>query len=170
MSDIVWPEGWLPGITDNFVSNEIVVPGLTTAAVWTTLINTALWPTYYSNASDIHFYNGPGPELFAHARFRFTTFGFLVESEIIEFVPPKPGQAARIAWRGRVEGGEAERLDVIHAWLFEDLAKNRVRILTQEIQNGKPARDMAVANPNPMLNAHQDWLNGLAAAAKQIKR
>lgn len=169
MSDINWPEGWLPGTTDNFVSNEIVVPNLTSQAVWAALINTSLWPSYYNNASDIRFYNGPGPELFAAARFRFTTFGFLVESEVVEFVPPAPNKAARIAWRGWVEGNESERLDVIHAWLFEDLPGNRVRILTQETQNGKPARDMAVATPNPMLNAHQAWLNGLAGAALKIK-
>jgi hypothetical protein len=34
-------------------------------------------------------------------------------------------------------GGDA--LDVIHAWLFEDLPGGRVRILTQESQKGVPA-------------------------------
>jgi len=42
-----------------------------------------------------------------------------------------------------------------------------VRILTQETQNGKPARDLAVAKPNPMINAHQEWIEGLARAAAQ---
>ena len=55
------------------------------------------------------------------------------------------------------------------AWLIEDLSQDRVRILTQETQNGAPAREMAAARPNPMLDGHQDWLNGLVAAARKAK-
>jgi len=43
-----------------------------------------------------------------------------------------------------------------------------VRILTQETQKGKPAQDLAKAKPNPMINGHQDWLDGLVNAAKSI--
>ena len=28
MSDIIWPERYTPGTTDNYVSNEIIVAGL----------------------------------------------------------------------------------------------------------------------------------------------
>jgi hypothetical protein len=66
-----------------------------------------------------------------------------------------------------VEGDAATRLDVHHAWLFEDLPGGRVRILTQETQNGQPARELAATRPNPMLNAHQEWIDGLAAAARR---
>ncbi|MFZ4288212.1 SRPBCC domain-containing protein [Variovorax sp. HJSM1_2] len=169
MSDIHWPQGYLPGTTDNYVSNEITVAGLSTAEVWAQLNNTAAWPGYYSNASDIRFHDGTGPELRQGARFRFTTFGFLVEGEVTEHVPPTAGQAARVAWHGWVEGDAATRLDVHHAWLFEDLPGGRVRILTQETQNGQPARDLAKTKPNPMLNAHQEWIDGLAAAAQQAR-
>ena len=170
MNEIIWPQGYLPGHTDNFASNEIIVPGLTVAAVWSCLNNTALWPTYYSNVKEIRFYNGPGPELFAGARFRFTTFGFPVEAEVTEYVPPVKGQPARIAWHGWVEGSAENRLDVHHAWLFEDLPGNRVRILTQETQIGKPAQELARNKPNPMINAHQEWIEGLARAALQQKK
>ncbi|WP_275554281.1 SRPBCC domain-containing protein [Mixta sp. Marseille-Q2659] len=166
MSDIIWPEGYLPGTTDNAVSNEITVANLSAADVWAQLIDTRAWPRYYSNASDIRFHDNSGPLLNAGARFRFTTFGFAVEAEVTEFVPPQPGQPARIAWHGWVEGNADERLDVHHAWLFEDLSGGRVRILTQETQNGKPAQELARTRPNPMLNAHQEWIDGLAAAAK----
>jgi len=64
-----------------------------------------------------------------------------------------------------VEGSAETRPDVHHAWLLEDLPGGRVRILTQETQNGKPARELAQAKPNPMLNAHQEWIEGLARAA-----
>jgi hypothetical protein len=43
MSDIVWPERYTPGTTDNYVSNEIIVAGLTAADVWPYLNNTSAW-------------------------------------------------------------------------------------------------------------------------------
>ena len=39
MNSIVWPEGYLPGETDNFCSNEVIVKGLSTAEVWPYLVN-----------------------------------------------------------------------------------------------------------------------------------
>ena len=88
MSDIIWPDGYLSGLTDNQVSNEITVPGLSAAAVWATLVDTSRWAACYDNATEIRFHNGSGPSLFEGARFRFTTFGFAVEAEVVEFVPP----------------------------------------------------------------------------------
>ena len=167
MNEIFWPEGYVPGFSDNFASNEIIVAGLSIADVWPYLNNTKAWPTYYSNASDIRFHNGPGPELSNGARFRFTTFGFPVEAEVTEHVPPVAGKPARVAWHGWVEGDAEHRLDVHHAWLIEDLPGGRVRILTQETQNGKPARDLAATTPNPMINGHQEWIIGLANSAKR---
>ena len=165
MSDIIWPERYTPGTTDNFVSNEVIVKGLSVVDVWPLLNDTSAWPTYYGNVSKIGFHNGPGPELNAAARFQFVTFVFLVQAEVTEYIPPAPGKPARLAWRAWIDGTPDEALDVIHAWLIEDLPGGRVRILTQESQIGKPAKDMAVAKPNPMLNAHQDWLDGLANTA-----
>jgi hypothetical protein len=34
LSEIVWPERFSPGTTDNYVSNEAIVAGLTAAEVW----------------------------------------------------------------------------------------------------------------------------------------
>ncbi|WP_162842163.1 SRPBCC domain-containing protein [Kosakonia pseudosacchari] len=168
-SAIVWPQDYLPGTTDNFASNEIIVAGLTAHDIWAQLNDTRLWPTYYSNAQDIRFHDESGPLLSAGARFRFTTFGFPVEAQVCEYVPPVAGQAARIAWYGWVEGDENSWLDALHAWLFEDLPGNRVRILTQESQTGVPAQQLASAVPNPMINAHQEWIVGLATAARNAR-
>ena len=167
MSDIIWPADYLPGTTDNYVSNEIIVAGLDATRVWSRLVEPALWPTYYRNAADIVFHYGAGPLLGAGVRFRFKTFGFPVEAEVIEYEPPVAGRPARIAWHGWVEGDGEKRLDVHHAWLFEDLPGGRVRMLTQETQWGGPARELARTSPNPMLNAHQEWLEGLALSARQ---
>lgn len=88
-----------------------------------------------------------------------------------ECVPPLNGEAARLAWHGwSGEEGAADRLDVLHAWLIETLPGNRLRILTQETQNGNPAKELAVAKPNPMINGHQEWLDGLVVAARSTKR
>jgi hypothetical protein len=169
MSDIIWPEEYLPGTTDNYVSNEIIVADLSVDVVWPYLSSTTAWPIYYSNASDIAFRDESGPALSKGARFRFTTFGFPVEAEVTEYEPSFAGKPARVAWHGWVEGDAETRLDVHHAWLLEDLPGGRVRILTQETQNGQPARELAQTKPNPMLNAHQEWIDGLAGAAAKRK-
>lgn len=163
---IVWPARYLPGSTDNYVSNEIFVRNLGAEEVWPYLVDTRAWPTYYDNAREIVFHDDAGPRLVAGSRFRFTTFGFPVESEVTEFVPPQGARPGRLAWHGWVEGDADHRLDVYHAWLIQNLPGHRVRILTQESQAGKPARDLRGSRPNPMLNKHQEWIEGLVQAAQ----
>lgn len=170
MSDILWPKGYVPGFTDNYCSNEVIVAGLTTADVWPFLNLPDRWPTYYRNAADISIEDGRGPALEPDVRFFFSTFGFPVNAQVVEHVPPVEGQPARIAWHGWAgEEGTEGRLDVHHAWLIEDLSGGRVRILTQETQNGGPAKELARAVPNPMINGHQEWLEGLVAAARAAR-
>lgn len=171
MNAINWPEGFVPGFTDNFVSNEMIIAGLSVSDVWPFLNQPFLWPDYYKNSADVRFYDNKGPELENGVRFYFSTFGFPVESQIVEYVPPADGKPARVAWHGwSGEEHAADRLDVHHAWLLEDLPGNRVRILTQETQNGQPAKALAATRPNPMLNGHQEWLDGLVAAAMSAKK
>lgn len=171
-SAIVWPAGYLPGTTDNFVSNEVIVQGLSAAEVWPLLADATKWPTYYSNSADVRFYDGKGPLLSKGDRFFFKTFGFPVEAEVTEYVAPSAGQAGRLAWHGWAgKEGSPDRLDVVHAWLVEDLHGGRVRILTQESQRGGgPAKKLATSKPNIMVNGHQDWLNGLVEAARKTKQ
>lgn len=166
---IIWPAQFTPGNTDNFVSNEVVVKGLTINDVWPLLTHADKWPEYYANASDIQFYDKGEHVLRQGSRFKFTTFSFPVESEVTEFQPSVNGSPARIAWHGWVEGDAAHRLDVHHAWLLENLPGGRLRILTEESQTGAPAKTMAQTLPNPMLNAHQAWLTGLVEAAQKAK-
>lgn len=168
MHQIEWPEGYMPGLTDNLVSNEVIVAGLTVAQVWPFLAQAERWPTYYANSANIRFHDDAGPELAKGTRFYFETFGFPVEAEVVEYVAPADGAPGRVAWHGWA--GDADtRLDVHHAWLIEDLPQDRVRILTQETQNGKPAEELARTRPNPMINGHQDWLDGLIDTARSAK-
>ncbi|MFE5243537.1 MULTISPECIES: polyketide cyclase [unclassified Streptomyces] len=168
---IDWPERYLPGTTDNFVSNEKIVRGLRAADVWPYLVDTSTWESYYDNVADIRFSGGAGPGLAEGVRFSFGTFGFPpLDAEVVEFRAPAPGAPGRLSWTARQEGGPDERLDVLHAWLVEDLPGDRVRILTQESQIGRPAADLAGQTPNPMLLGHQAWLDGLTGAAAGAKR
>lgn len=170
MNAIIWPEGYVPGFTENFASNEVIVAGLSAAEVWPLLAEPAKWPSYYANSANVRFYDGKGPLLADGDRFYFETFGFPVEAQCNEYVPPAAGQPGRVAWHGwSGEVGADDRLDVHHAWLVEDLDGGRVRILTQETQKGKPAAELHAAKPNPMINGHQDWLDGLVAAASAAK-
>ncbi|MFT4274628.1 MAG: SRPBCC domain-containing protein [Pantoea sp.] len=170
MNAIHWPEGFVPGFTDNYCSNEVIVAGLTAEEIWPLLATPSLWPTYYKNSANARFYDNKGPILEQDVRFYFETFGFPVESRVTEYVAPSTDEAGRVSWHGWAgEEGAADRLDVLHAWLVENLPDNRVRILTQEAQNGNPAKDLAKAHPNPMINGHQDWLDGLVAAARAKK-
>ncbi len=171
MHSIIWPAGYLPGTTDNFVSNEVISANANLDEVWRHLSTPSLWPSYYHNASQPFIYDAPeqaGVALTAGARFRFVTFGFDVEGEVTELTPPGDGQPGRIAWHGWVEGDEEQRLDVHHAWIVEALSHGRVRVLTQETQNGVPAQQLAAEQPNPMLNAHQAWQ--LAGAVTSVIR
>lgn len=167
MHAIIWPEGYTPGFTDNFVSNEVIVAGLSAIEVWPLLAVPARWPTYYANSANVRFMDNAGPELSEDAHFYFETFGFPVHARCTEYVAPALGQPGRVAWHGWAgEEGSGDRLDVHHAWLIEDLSGGRVRILTQETQIGRPAQELRLAKPNPMLNGHQDWLDGLVLAAQ----
>lgn len=169
MNAIIWPEGFMPGFTDNFASNEVIVAGLTAAEIWPFLSTPSRWPSYYANAANIRFHDGKGPELEKDVRFYFETFGFPVESQCTEYSPPSKDQPGRVAWHGWSGKGDS-RLDIIHAWIVEDLDGGRVRVLTQESQNGQPAKDLHKAKPNPMINGHQDWLDGLVCAARNAQQ
>ena len=162
LNEINWPHDYLPGTTDNFASNEIIVKGITAAQVFDNLIDKSIWASYYNNVADIYFYAGDAPKLKPDTRFRFSTFGFPIEAQVVEFEAPADGKPGRLAWHGWAEGDAEHRLDVIHAWLIEDLSEGRVRILTQESQKGKPAQDLFKTEPDIMNQGHQDWIKGLA--------
>lgn len=162
-TDIIWPEPFTPGTTDNFVSNEVIIADLSAAEVWPFLVDTSRWSSYYGNVADI---DVPGDVLTADLSFSFATFGFPpLSATVVEIVAPTAGTAGRLAWRAIQEGDTETALDVHHAWIVEDLAGGRVRILTQESQIGAPAAALAKQKPNPMLNGHQDWLDGLVRAS-----
>ncbi|WP_415953331.1 SRPBCC domain-containing protein [Streptomyces sp. KLOTTS4A1] len=168
---IHWPEKYLPGTTDNFVSNEVIVQGLSYKDIWPLLADASKWTSYYDNATDPTFPDGGGPLLTQGTAFSFGTFGFPpLSAEVVEYAEPGDASPGRLSWTAKQDGSPEEKLDVQHCWLVEDLPGGRVRILTQESQIGKPAADLATQLPNPMLNGHQSWLDGVVRAAKAAKQ
>ncbi|KAI8631582.1 hypothetical protein F5Y19DRAFT_424215 [Xylariaceae sp. FL1651] len=161
-SHIIWPQKYLPGTTDNYVSNEVIVKGITANQVWPFLVDITKWESYYNNVSQIT-PPSSGPMLEKGNSFTFSTLGSpLLQSEVCESTAPSTTTPGRLAWRSWKNGDDDSALDVYHAWIIEDLEWGVVRILTQESQIGKPAIELASKKPNPMLNGHQDWLDGLA--------
>ncbi|SDB07650.1 poly(A) polymerase [Streptococcus henryi] len=161
---IQFPEKFTPGLTDNFVSNEVIVKDISFNKVLDGLLDAAKWETYYENSSDVYMYNQDNTVLTTATRFRFKTFGFDVEAEVEEY--NLDDNTLRLAWHGWNEAEGDEFLDVYHAWLVQKLDNNRVRILTQESQIGAPAKELAKSVPNTMLLGHQAWLDGLISYAK----
>ncbi|KAI1269169.1 hypothetical protein F5Y18DRAFT_178380 [Xylariaceae sp. FL1019] len=163
---VIWPRIFLPGTTDNYTSNEVITSGITAAQVWENLANITKWELYYDNASQIT-PPSTGPMLRKGDKFTFSTFGFPpLPAEVQESVAPSQGAPGRLAWLAWVAGDEENSMDVYHAWIVEDLDEGRARILTQESQIGKPAIKLAATKPNPILNGHQDWLEGLVKFTK----
>ncbi|CAH0025562.1 unnamed protein product [Clonostachys rhizophaga] len=169
-SDIIWPEKYLPGTTDNYVSNEVIVKGLTAAQVWPFLVDINQWESYYDNCSRIT-PPSSGSILKQGDNFKFSTFGFEpLPAQVVESVAPTENSPGRIAWRAWQDGDENTSLDVYHAWIVEDLEWGVVRILTQESQIGKPAVELANQKPNPMLLGHQNWLDSLVEYTRTNKK
>jgi len=63
MNAINWPEGFVPGYTDNFCSNEVIVADLTVQEIWRLLSEPARWSDYYANSANARFYDNKGPVL-----------------------------------------------------------------------------------------------------------
>ncbi|TKA21836.1 hypothetical protein B0A50_08505 [Salinomyces thailandicus] len=166
-SAIVWPDEYLPGTTDNFVTNEMIVKGISASQIWPLLNDCTKWETYYGHNVEKVTPPSSGNFLKQGDVFKFSTFGFpVLTCPVEESVAPASGQAGRLAWSAALDGDADSAVKVYHAWLVEDLPGGRVRILTQESQAGKPAAQLAGVRPNRMLLGHQDWVEGLVKAVR----
>jgi hypothetical protein len=165
MNQIDWPMAYLPGVADFYVSNEAIVARAHVAPAWDLLTDLAQWPALWTPLAD-GAVDGGGTRLAHDARFTFSVGGTAVRAEIVEWTEPLGNEAGRIAWHGWIEEGDTRVVDAYSAWLLEALPGERLRVLWQETLNGPGARAMAAAHPNPAVGAHQEWVDGLAAAAR----
>ncbi|PYE18389.1 hypothetical protein C7410_12291 [Paraburkholderia silvatlantica] len=165
MSEIIWPEDYLPGTTDFYVSNETIVAGLSAGDVWPFLSDTRHWPNVHTPLAQIRFHDDSGSSLRFAARFQFLYGDTLVQAEVNEYVAPDAGHSGRLAWHGWVEADGGKVLEAHCAWLIESLSGGRVRVVWQESLTGPVAKELAAQRPNPAVAAHQDWVDALPAAA-----
>ena len=56
MSDIQWPAGFVPGFTDNFCSNEVIVTGISVDAAWPRLCGRCASALDESNCSPLSYW------------------------------------------------------------------------------------------------------------------
>lgn len=150
---IRWPANFVPARAAVHVRNELAMAA-PAAAVWRALIRAADWPAFYANARDVAI-EGGGANLFAGARFAWTTFGVRLQSVVEEFTPME-----RIAWRAEAFGVRAW-----HAWLITP-TEGGCHVLTEETQHGFLARANALVFPRRMTGWHQRWLEGLRSRAE----
>ena len=151
-SSINWPDRFHPGRAPVHVRNHLDMEARP-ENVWAALIDAARWPQWYPNAAKVRILSGGGA-LAPGARFRWTTFGATIVSQVAEFVPHQ-----RIAWTGSAFG-----IDVYHAWLIEPSARGAY-VLTEETQYGALAHLAAALLPGRMEKFHQIWLERLEARA-----
>ncbi|MGV0166983.1 SRPBCC domain-containing protein [Furfurilactobacillus sp. WILCCON 0119] len=170
LHNINWSSVFEPGNTNAFISNEIVVKNIDMRALWDNLIDTRKWQDYYSEAKNIVVEDGETSLLNFGSRFTFETLGNAVRAEVMDFVAPsEESPVARIGWRGMPsdQQGDNNVLYAYQSFLVEPLSNGSTRILLQESQSGEVARKQASMKPNPVITAHQTWIENLAEVSKK---
>lgn len=123
--------------------------------VWAWLVRSTLWSSWYKNAADMNILNEAGPDLKSGSLFSWKTMGAKANCEIVEFIPHE-----RIAWTGRALG-----IDVYHAWVLAPSTKG-CNVQTEESQRGIVASLCKPFISGRLFQAHQLWLESLAAQAR----
>jgi uncharacterized protein YndB with AHSA1/START domain len=152
---IRWPVRFHPDTAPIHVRNELEMAARP-EKIWAALVRAPQWPDWYPNASGVKLLDG-AETLSLGGRFRWTTFGTTIVSEVAEFEPHE-----RIAWTGKTFG-----VDVYHAWLIRPSAHG-ASVLTEETQYGFLARLAAGVMPGRMHRFHQIWLERLEVRAQMF--
>lgn len=141
--------------------------GVTAAWIWHYLTDTSTWVSYYDNVSGISFPQGGGPELKDGTVFSFGTFGFPpLDARVVEFQAPAENVPGRLAWTANQDGKPEEQTARRAARLARRGPARRPGARPDPGDaDPQPAADLAAQSPNPMLNGHQAWLDGLVRAA-----
>jgi uncharacterized protein YndB with AHSA1/START domain len=152
---IHWPSGLEPRNVDVFVHNEgwINAPA---DVVWANLIDATQWPSWYSNAVDVRI-AGDHPKLAQGVSFKWTTFGFPIESAVDAFEPDR-----EIGWTVNTPD-----FRVHHAWVLLP-ERGGTRVITEETQKGAGAVKFRLEQPNAMYDGHDWWLSALKARSERM--
>jgi uncharacterized protein YndB with AHSA1/START domain len=154
-SVIRWPDRLRPEVSLLHAVNELQIEA-DRERVFAWLRRPDLWPSYYGNSHWVRHIEGPWPEVELGSRYRWLTFGVIVQSEIVEFEPP-----ARIAWAAKELGASGH-----HGWVLTE-RDGGTFVRTEETQRGWGMRLAAPAMRRLMPRYHQRWLEGLARVAAE---
>jgi uncharacterized protein YndB with AHSA1/START domain len=156
MSEIRWPEQHRPEVSRLHAVNELQMDAAPDD-VWAWLRRPDLFPSYYANSMFVRHKGGVWPQVELGSRFRWFTFGVIVNSEVVEFEPAE----RRLAWSARELGASGH-----HAWMLSE-RDGGTFVRTEETKRGWA---MAISKPvmsRMMVRQHQRWLEGLARVAAE---
>jgi uncharacterized protein YndB with AHSA1/START domain len=145
--DIHWPADFIPEAADLFSHNEIFV-NASCEKVWNYVVDAQLWPTWYPNSNDIQLLDGAkrlGPDV----RWRWTTFGVAIESQVKEYV-----QDSRLGWYGYSPGSAPA---FYHTWLLQP-CNGGCLVVMDEAGFGIAAVQLREADEGLMHRGHDLWL------------
>jgi uncharacterized protein YndB with AHSA1/START domain len=152
---IRWPEELRPEVATFHAVNELQLSA-DPANVWEWLRRPELWPRYYRNSGFVKHREGPWPAVELGSRWRWITFGVVVESEIVEFEPGR-----RLAWSAKELGARGH-----HAWILTP-NEGGTFVHTEETQRGWSVAPVKPVMRRLMLRYHQRWLEGLNRVASE---
>jgi hypothetical protein len=93
--------------------------------IWSWLVAASLWHAWFSSANNIRILTGDTRALARGSRFRWSQSGFALDSEVLEFEPPK-----RLAWSAR-----SPFIRACHAWDLQP-GESGFIVITDETKRG----------------------------------
>jgi uncharacterized protein YndB with AHSA1/START domain len=150
---IRWPEEYRPEVCSWHAVNELQIEA-DPEAVFAWLRRPDLWPSYYWNARLVKHQGGPWPEIGMGSRWRWLTFGVIVNSEVVELEENR-----RLAWSAKALGASGH-----HGWVLSE-RDGGTFVRTEETQRGWATKLSAPLMSRLQVRIHQRWLEGLARVA-----
>ena len=167
---IAFPQDFLPGNGDNFLSNEFYVDSSTAEEVWPFLVDAALWPTYYKKISKVEVKEQEGTKLNVGTKFSYKDANLKigVDCECLESQPPSVDKEGRLMWKASYEVKGEKKYESVRGWILENMGNGRTRIFTQEVQKGDVARKL-YKETYDMLSSSEKWVRQLAEKGTKNK-
>jgi uncharacterized protein YndB with AHSA1/START domain len=145
--DIHWPSGFDPETADLFAHNELVIRA-SCETVWNHIVDAGRWPQWYPNSKDVSLLDG-AKTLGPNVRWRWTTFGFSIESQVHEYV-----RNSRLGWYGYPPGAKPA---FYHTWLLQPRADSCL-VVMEEAGVGEAVAQFRKADEGRMHRGHDLWL------------
>ncbi len=153
-ASIDWPADLDPSEAAFHAVNELQIDA-PREHVWEWLRRPSLWPEYYGNSWLVKHHEGPWPGAEVGTRFRWVTFGIVVQSEIVEC----NALDGRFTWSASELGAKGH-----HVWMLSD-RDGGTFVRTEETQRGWSIAPIRPVMSRLMVRYHQRWLEGLARVA-----